>query len=238
MSTVVKEFSRFAHQYDQHNEIQVQVAKRLIGKVPKTDYNAILDLGCGSGQVFRNMKQKGIFFNAFTAFDSSEVMLKLHPSSPAVEKICGDFNSRTFTEILDKKSYDLIVSSSALQWSTDLDFTINRLSTLSNTLYAAIFTSNTFKTMHETANVNSPIYDFKRVQDTILQYYNDVKFELHTYRLGFDSVREMFRYIKKSGVSSGEKKLSYKETKVLMEKYPLDHLEFEVLFVEPRSKLQ
>ena len=46
----------------------------------------------------------------------------------------------------------------------------------------------------------------------------------------------MFRYIKKSGVSSGEKKLSYAETKQLMETYPLDHLEFEVLFVEAENK--
>jgi malonyl-CoA O-methyltransferase len=45
----------------------------------------------------------------------------------------------------------------------------------------------------------------------------------------------MFRYIKKSGVSGGEKQLSYKQMKMLMEKYPLNYLEFEVLFVEATS---
>ena len=44
----------------------------------------------------------------------------------------------------------------------------------------------------------------------------------------------MFNYIKKSGVSGGEKQLTYMQTKQLMKSYPLDYLEFEVLFVEAR----
>ena len=58
---------------------------------------------------------------------------------------------------------------------------------------------------------------------------------MHHYTLEFDSTREMFKYIKKSGVSGGEKKLSYKQTRYLMETYPLDYLEFEVLFVEAKN---
>jgi len=235
MSTVIKEFSRFAHQYEQHNMIQLQVAKRVVEKLPKNAYGSILDIGCGSGQVFRNIEEKPIDFTSFTAFDSSERMLVLHPDSLKIEKICGDFNSRTFTSDLDKTAYDVVLSSSALQWSSDLDFTIGIIATLSNTFHAAVFTSNTFKTLHETAKVTSPIYSAEEVQKTIERHYEDVNFELHTYRLEFDSVREMFRYIKKSGVSSGEKKLSYQETKSLMKSYPLDHLEFEVLFVEAKN---
>jgi len=45
----------------------------------------------------------------------------------------------------------------------------------------------------------------------------------------------MFRYIKKSGVSGGEKQLSYKQIKHLMKAYPLDYLEFEVLFIKADS---
>jgi malonyl-CoA O-methyltransferase len=45
----------------------------------------------------------------------------------------------------------------------------------------------------------------------------------------------MFNYIKKSGVSGGEKQLTYKQTKQLMKNYPLNYLEFEVLFVKAKS---
>jgi len=236
MSMIIKEFSRFAHQYEQHNMIQVQVAKRVIEKLPKNSYGTVLDIGCGSGQIFRNIEENHIDFKSFTAFDSSDTMLALHPDSLNIEKICGNFNSKTFTSDLDKKAYDLVLSSSALQWSSDLDFTIGTIASLSNTFHAALFTSNTFKTLHATANVSSPIYSAEEVQKTIERHYEDVNFELHTYSLEFDSVREMFRYIKKSGVSSGEKKLSYQETKSLMQSYPLDHLEFEVLFVEAKNR--
>jgi malonyl-CoA O-methyltransferase len=44
----------------------------------------------------------------------------------------------------------------------------------------------------------------------------------------------MFRYIQKSGVGGGERKLGYKKMKRLMEEYPLDYLEFEVLFVQAK----
>lgn len=235
MSTVIKEFSRFAHQYDQYNEIQAEVAKRLVEKLPDKQYDTILDLGSGSGEVCKNIIKSAINFNAFTAFDSAQNMLSLHPKNRNIKHICGDFNQEDFTDILEAKNYDLVLSSSSLQWSQNLDFTLSKISTLSKTFYASIFTSNTFKTLHATASVNSPIYTAEALEEAILKYYPCAVFELHSYRLSFDSVREMFRYIKNSGVSSGEKKLSYKETKDLMLEYPLDFLEFEVLFIEAKN---
>jgi len=47
----------------------------------------------------------------------------------------------------------------------------------------------------------------------------------------------MLRYIKESGTSGGEKQLSYKQTKRLLDQYPLDYLEFEVLFVRTQTKV-
>ena len=130
--------------------------------------------------------------------------------------------------------HSLILSSSALQWSKDLDFTLSEIAKKSSHAYFAIFTSNTFKTLHKTAQIASPIYSESILKDTIEKYYH-ATFELKEYRLYFDTVREMFNYIKRSGVSGGEKKLTYNQTKQLMKTYPLDYLEFEVLFVEATS---
>lgn len=235
MSNVIKEFSRFAHQYNQHNEIQAQVAKTLVSKLPnKEHFKSILDLGCGSGAVVKNLQEEAYVYDTFTAFDSSKAMLEIHPSSEKITKVCGDFNHRNFLETLPFEEYNLLLSASALQWSTDLDQIFSLLSKVSTTAYFAIFTSGTFRTLHSLAGVSSPIYKTEVLKNTIEKYYKDVEFELHSYTLSFDSVREMFRYIKKSGVSAGEKKLGFKETKRLMESYPLDYLEFEVLFVEAK----
>ena len=235
MSNVIEQFSRFAHQYNEHNVIQVKVAKALVSTVPRIEYKNILDIGCGSGEVFKNLQQHNISFQKLTVLDSSPSMLDIHPSHAKTTKIHADFNNKDFLNTLPTLNYDILLSSSALQWSDNLAFTLEKLSTLSKTLHAAIFTSGTFKTLHQTAGVSSPIYSSERIQENILKYYSDVTFTLHHYILEFDSTREMFKYIKKSGVSGGEKKLSYKQTRYLMEAYPLEYLEFEVLFVEAKN---
>jgi len=236
MSNVIEEFSRSAHQYDQHNIIQAKVAKIVVDTLPLNAYGRVLDIGCGSGEVFKNLKDHDISFKEFIAFDSSQPMLDMHPTEKKVIKVCADFNGRNFLKTLPSETYDLLLSSSALQWSRDLEFTLEKLATLSKTFHAAIFTSGTFKTLHQAANIKSPIYSAETLQENILNHYSEVSFALHHFTLSFESTREMFRYIKKSGVSSGEKKLSYRETKQLMETYPLDHLEFEVLFIEAKNQ--
>ena len=236
MSSVIKEFSRFAHQYNKHNIVQAEVAKALIKKLPLKKYSNIIDLGCGSGEVYKNLQEQAVEFSSFTALDSAQSMLNMHPSEKNISKVCIDFNDADFLKHLPLRNYDLLLSSSALQWSKDLNFTLSAIATLSKSAYFAVFTSATFKALHKTANVKSPIHTKEEIQESILNHYDDVSFELENYTLDFNSVREMFSYIKQSGVSSGEKKLGYSETRRLMLEYPLDYLEFEVLFVEAKIK--
>ena len=234
-SSVVQEFSRFAHQYNTYNRIQAKVATALVSMLPKKSYINLIDIGCGSGEVYKNLQSEAIETEMFVGLDSSHEMLTLHPEYASVTTICANFNEKDFLKEIPKVEYDLILSSSALQWSTDLSCTLRELATLSSHFYGAVFTSGTFKTLHQSANVKSPIYSVDTVQEVIKTYYSKVHFNVHHYRLEFESTRDMFKYIKQSGVSSGERKLSYKQTKKLMETYPLNYLEFEVLFIEAKK---
>lgn len=230
-SAVVKEFSRFAKAYDRYNIIQSEVAKTLVSKLPHDPYGTVIDIGAGSGKVYQNLLDQDVSFERFVALDSSPEMLGVHPEGISVEKICADFNCDDSFDMIEKSEDILLLSSSALQWSSDPEATFSRLSRLAPRAYFAIFTSNTFRTLHRSAGISSPIHSTERLKETIGNYY-DASYELRQYKLHFDSVQEMFRYIKKSGVSGGEKKLGYRETKALIKSYPLDYLEFEVLFVE------
>ena len=235
VSKIVKEFSRFATQYDRYNIIQVEVAKTLVAQLSLNAYSTIVDLGCGSGEVYKNIEKKNISFEQFIALDSSQEMLNIHPSGQKIRKECANFNLvKTFNRFTIGEN-GMVLSSSALQWSKDLDLTLSQLSKIATESHFAIFTSSTFKTLHQFADIKSPIYSEMELKETIGKYYQ-ATFETRKYSLHFDSVRDMFRYIKKSGVSGGEKKLSYRETKALMKMYPLDHLEFEVLFVKAKNK--
>ena len=232
-TAAVKEFSRFAHTYDTYNIIQDEVAQVLVDLLPEAYYETVVDMGSGSGAVYKYMLKKEIDTLRFIALDASAEMLALHPNHPNIKKIRADFNTEN-AFCLDLSNESIILSASALQWSKDLDFTFSRLASKASKAYFAIFTSGTFKTLHETSGVHSPIYSAEVLKNTIDKYYS-AEYDIKSYTLKFISVKEMFRYIKRSGVGGGEKQLGYKETKHLMEKYPLDYLEFEVLFVRAKS---
>jgi len=231
----VQEFSRFANYYEQYNIIQTKVAKRLVEMIDKDAFQSVMDIGCGSGVVYRQLELHGIKCQKFWALDFSKEMLSLHPKTPSVMKLLFDFNDSRAFSLLPDRSVDLLISASALQWSSNLDHTLKCMSLLSMHGYFAIFTSNTFLTLHKLANISSPIYSTKEITGAFSKHYN-ATYERVAYRLFFDDVRKMFQYIKKSGVSGGSRQLSYSDTKRLMREYPYDYLEFEVLFVKGFSK--
>ncbi len=232
---IVKEFSRFAHEYNMHNIIQSKVASKLVSMLEKNHYSSVLDLGAGAGAIYENMICNNIKIDKFTALDFSREMLNLHPKGKNIQTICLDFNNSNSFKIYVDKEFSILISASALQWSTDLSAVLNSISRLADEYYFAFFTSKTFSTLHKVAGVQSPIYSQKSIFDALENYTIDRMEEIQ-YHLSFDSVLEMFRYIKRSGVSGGAGVLSYKEMKNIMKNYPLDYLEFEVLFIRAKIK--
>lgn len=232
---IVKEFSRFASEYNTHNIIQSEVAKKLVSMLEKQAYSKVLDLGAGSGAVYNNMINKNIKIDKFVAFDFSKEMLNLHPKEIDIETVCSDFNNNFFEEYTDN-TFSMLISASALQWSVDLLSVLNSISRLAPEHYFAFFTSKTFSTLHKVAGIESPIYSKKSIVDALRSSYTMEMMEEVEYHLNFDSVLEMFRYIKRSGVSGGSGVLSYSEMKGIMKNYPFDYLEFEVLFIKAIPK--
>ncbi len=233
---VAKEFSRFAKAYSQHNIIQIEVASQLLSFLPKDNYKNILDLGCGRGEVYEKLVKEKINFEHLSALDIATGMLSLHPKDDRIILIEGDFSKREVFSKLPYNHYEIVISASALQWSQDLDTTLSQLSLICDNGYFAIFTSNTFSSLHKCAGVTSPIYSKEYLQEKIESYF-DASFEVFRYKLYFKSVYEMLRYIKQSGTSGGEGQLSYRQTKRLIVEYPLDYLEFEVLFIKTVPKV-
>jgi malonyl-CoA O-methyltransferase len=231
MSSACHEFSRYAAEYGSRNVIQRHVADKLIASTEGKP-SSILDLGCGNGTLYSLIDWE---IERFVGVDFSDSMLSHHPKAPNVELILGDFNDSALFERLRDERFDRIYSASALQWADNLDGVLKSLSSLNTPMSLAIFTAGTFKTLHECAGV-TPLLRSSDEVIAIAEKYLDAKFEvLHT-TLEFDSVREMFRYIKRSGVSGGRRVLDFAQTKRLMETYPLNYLEFEVVFITTSSR--
>lgn len=227
MSSVCHEFSRYAAEYGSRNVIQRLVAQKLVDSTidqPKR----VLDLGCGNGTLFSLIDWE---MECFVGVDFSVSMLDHHPASPNVELILGDFNDPGLFETLSSERFDRIYSASALQWAEDLELVLKTLASFNTPLSFAIFTAGTFKTLHECAGVSALLRSVDEVI-AIAEKYVDARYEVLHYTLEFNSVREIFRYIKRSGVSGGRKILDYRTTKKLIETYPLNHLEFEILLIQ------
>lgn len=232
LMSIKNEFSKYAKEYQSHNIIQQICAKSLIREL-KTEPKKILELGCGSGQVYSQITWDVDFYKAI---DFSESMCKLHPKAHNVEVKCYDFDTPEFLEEIKDDNYDLVLSSSALQWSKDLSKIVKHLSYITNEINAVLFTSNTFKSIQEIAGTKSPILDENSIKKAFNKYF-ECEFETIMYKLEFDNKKDLFDYIKKSGVSGGNSTMDFKTAKKLYKEYKLDYLEFEVIFVKTVSKL-
>ena len=226
---VSSEFSKYAVHYGSHNVIQNKVAHKLISKL-QTQPKNILDLGCGSGALCKIIDWE---YENFTGIDFAPGMLELHPKSDNIHCLYGDFNDAMLFQKLASNKYDSIFSASALQWAQDLEGVFKSIKEFNVPVSFAIFTANTFKTLNQTAALEPMLRTADEVHDLQKKYF-DAEFEIVSYKLEFESTREMFKYIKQSGVSASRKALDYKQTKKLMNEYPLNYLEFEVVFITSR----
>jgi len=224
--SVKNQFSKHANDYSSYNIIQQIVSKALVREI-NGEPKRILELGCGSGQVYKNLDRN---IEYYKAIDFSEAMCKLHPKDENLDLYCFDFDSDEFYNNIKDDKYDLILSSSAMQWSNDLDKLIKQLSKITSEINAVLFTSNTFKTIQNITSNPSPILSIESIRNAFNNHLN-CTFEVFNYNLEFDNKKELFKYIKNSGVS-GNSKLEFKDAKKLYKEYNLNYLEFEVIFIK------
>lgn len=230
--SVKKQFSKYANEYNNFNIIQQLVAKALVRDI-KSKPKKILEIGCGSGQVFKYISWD---IENYNAIDFSPSMCKLHPRSKNIDISCFDFDANDFFNFLEGKEFDIVISSSAMQWSKDLSKLVSKLSETTNEINAVLFTSNTFKTIQSLTNSKSPILCKEEIKKAFSKYF-ECDFEVHNYNLEFNNKKDLFNYIKNSGVSGASASLDFKTAKKLYKEYNLNYLEFEVIFVKTISKL-
>ncbi len=224
---IVKEFSKNAGTYGKYNTIQKQVAKKLISLV-KNKPKKIIDLGSGSGELYKLVDWE---LEKFLAVDISKNMCSLHPKEKNVKVLNIDYEKdKLYENILKDEEFDIVFSSSSLQWSKNLEKMVKNFSDLSKNCAVSLFCNQTFKTIYDNSHLDSFLPDYKRVIEIFSQFY-DINYKREFYKLYFDDNISKFRYIKKSGVSGGKRRLNYADTKKLIENYPIDYLEFEVLYL-------
>jgi malonyl-CoA O-methyltransferase len=225
----IKQFNKHAKSYDDYSFIQKEVATYLASKIDKK-YHTILDLGCGTGTVYNLIGKES---KKYYAVDMSKNMCNIHPKDKKVETINQSFDDEKLFDKIPK--CDIVISSSSIQWSKDLDKLFFNISKKTHNIAFAIFTSNTFKSLHEYLNISSPIYNKDEILDNLKKYFI-FKYEIKKYKIDFNNTKELFQYLKKSGVNGDNRKLNFQQAKKLLTSYPHNFLEFEVMFVIGKTK--
>ena len=142
---IARHFSSHAHDYDKLAIMQKDIADRLLKLIPDKAYMTILDIGCGTGYMCRQLKKR---FPAaqITGVDiASEMLQRAMAEDPGGNYICEDF-----TKIdLSGKRYDLIVSASALHWIDDINQILEKYHSLCGIMAYAVFTAPSLKSLRQ-----------------------------------------------------------------------------------------
>lgn len=219
-------FSHLAPGYATQSDTQRQIAADLIAALGEPVCGAVLDVGCGHGNLYELVKKR---CDRFVGIDFAPGMCALHPKGRGVEILQIDFNLPLALQALQAHApFDLILSSSALQWAEDLGRTLNALRPLGNRFALAIATSQSFSELHGRVAIKSPLPDRHTIERAIESTLG-LKGCVRRYTLEFETPRMLLNYVRQSGVSGFHHGLSYRQVRTLMEDRTLKRLSFEVV---------
>lgn len=208
---IKKRFSKSFSTYDDNAIVQKRMAEKLVDFLPKKEFNSVLEIGCATGLLTKQAVLK-LSFNNFAlndiVEDAENYARKIVPNS---KFFLGDVEKINFDE-----KYDLIISNACLQWCSDIERTILKLSECLNvggTLAVSVFGKDNLKEINEIFNLQLKTVDVSKLPD------NAKIFEEQT-TLFFDSPIEVLKHLKLTGVNAvKETRLTKSKLKEFEQKY-------------------
>ncbi|MDD3054200.1 MAG: malonyl-ACP O-methyltransferase BioC [Endomicrobiaceae bacterium] len=192
-------FKKSLKTYNDNADIQNNMAEKLINMLKKNKFNSVFEIGCGTGNLTKQIKEKLSYTN-YTANDIVD------ESKRYIDKIIPDNNfiAGDIEELQLNSKFDLIISNACLQWCSNFEGTISKLMKLLNP--GGILAFSTFG--------NRNIIEVKNILDIGLQYcsrenlkeilssYNIISFEEEVSKLYFETPHNVLQHLKYTGVNT------------------------------------
>ncbi len=225
MINIKQRFSKASTSYNSQGFIQRDIAENLIKNINITELDRIVDIGAGTGIIWELLKKKP---DNYISIDFSKEMLEKHTDDIRIKKICENFDNNEFWELLKDWKPTKIISSSALQWSSDIKKIFENLNNFTNSeIYLSIFTNKTFVELHEYLNILSPIPSIEKIINTADRF----NYKIKKYELEFLNSIDLLRYIRESGVSGSVNKADLKLLMRLRETNSIKKISIEVIYL-------
>ncbi|MFH1678102.1 MAG: malonyl-ACP O-methyltransferase BioC [Candidatus Omnitrophota bacterium] len=124
---IKRNFCAHAEYYDKYSSIQDICALKLIDKIKMDNFSKILDIGCGTGNYTKILRNR--FPNAkIEALDISREMIDIARRKLRFKQI--EFIIKDAEAIDSKELFDLITSNASFQWFEDLEKALLKYSSL------------------------------------------------------------------------------------------------------------
>ncbi len=206
----MRNFSRYAHTYDEYADVQKLVALKLLKGLDGKVFNKILELGCGTGNYTLLLKDK--FRQAeLKAVDISGRMIEVAREKLNHKQI--DFVIADAETVKLDENFDCITSNACFQWFDDLGKAMQvykRLLKKGGTILFSLFGPSTFRELNTSLRYmldNSPV-DAKhfiskdRMKEILERNFKRVEIKEAVYKESFLHLRDLLHKIKYSGISA------------------------------------
>lgn len=159
-SSAVKHFNRAADNYEQRASVQRIIAQELAARISAADLDphSILEIGAGTGFLTRRLVE--LFPQAqITAIDPAEDALRVAQQAAPAGGRPIEFLEIGLENFCTEERFDLISSSSTLQWIAPLDAAIRQMAGLLNpqgSIICSLLGQGTFGELHSSRLAAAP----------------------------------------------------------------------------------
>ncbi len=198
---VKKRFKKSYSTYDNNAFIQKEMAKKLIEFLPFDKFGSILEIGCATGVLTKEIN-KTLGFSVFFANDIVEEARKyIEAINSKIIFLSGDIE-----EIDLPQKFDLIISNASLQWCNNIETTLNKFMNSLNSggiLAFSVFGDNNLKEIRQIFHLKNNPFSVCRLKE-VINSYNCLYFKEEESRLKFDSPLNVLKHLKLTGVNAIE----------------------------------
>lgn len=205
-------FSKHLKDYDKNAKIQKNMAEKLVSLCRKKYYKNILEIGCGTGLLTREIV-KNIEFENYTAIDiveDCESFIKNIDSR--IEFVSGDIEEISgFTSLLSTSEDtitmpDLIISNAALQWTNDFEKTVNNLKEILNINGEFIFSTFGKENFREIFYIMGTSLKYYSETELKEMFNNAVIYPQEIHIMSFKEPKDVLKHLQLTGVNGIENK--------------------------------
>ncbi len=198
-SLVKRRFQRSLKTYDDYAFAQKKTAEKLINLLPEKNFSSVLEIGCATGILTKEIK-KNIIFNEFTANDIVE------ESKKYIDKIItpNTFLSGDIEEIKLNKKYDLIISNACLQWCDNIENVISKLFealTPNGILAFSVFGDENLKEIKTVFKIKPLQYSIQPLYNSLAKF-QDCTVEEEILTFYFNNPIDVLKHLKFTGVNA------------------------------------